>query len=61
MPRTIDASDFEAKCLELIDEVERTRELILVTRDGKPYVELRPHKPAKLSRRRTRAPLSSRS
>ena len=34
-----------AKCLGLMDQVARTGETILVTKNGKPVAELRPHRP----------------
>ena len=40
MPRIIKASEFKAKCLALIDEVARTGNAIVVTKNGKPLVEL---------------------
>jgi prevent-host-death family protein len=43
--QTIQASKFKAKCLALMDEVARTGETILVTKNGKPVAELRPHRP----------------
>jgi len=42
----IRASEFKAKCLALMDEVARTGEGILITKNGKPVAELRP--PARL-------------
>ena len=44
MPRVIKASEFRAKCLALIDEVERTGEVIVITKRGKPVAELVPHR-----------------
>lgn len=41
--RTIKASEFKAKCLALMDEVERTGEPVLVTKNGRPVAELRPY------------------
>ncbi|MCC6196191.1 MAG: type II toxin-antitoxin system Phd/YefM family antitoxin [Burkholderiales bacterium] len=41
---TIQASVFKAKCLALMDEVARTGKTILVTKNGKPVAELRPHR-----------------
>jgi antitoxin (DNA-binding transcriptional repressor) of toxin-antitoxin stability system len=38
----IDASEFEARCRQLIDEVDATGETLTVTKDGKPVVEVRP-------------------
>jgi prevent-host-death family protein len=43
--QTIQASEFKAKCLALMDEVARTGETILVTKNGRPVAELRPHRP----------------
>jgi len=42
--QTIQASKFKAKCLALMDEVARTGETIVVTKNGKPVAELRPHR-----------------
>ena len=42
--QTIQASKFKAKCLALMDQVARTGEAILVTKNGKPVAELRPHR-----------------
>ena len=41
----IQASEFKAKCLALMDEVARTGQTIVVTKNGKPVAELRPHRP----------------
>jgi prevent-host-death family protein len=41
---TIQASKFKAKCLALMDHVARTGEVIVVTKNGKPVAELRPHR-----------------
>ena len=41
---TIQASEFKAKCLSLMDQVARTGETIVVTKNGKPVAELRPHR-----------------
>lgn len=45
---TIQASEFKAKCLALMDQVARTGETILVTKNGKPIAELRPHRPPRV-------------
>lgn len=45
---TIQASEFKAKCLALMDQVARTGETILVTKNGKPVAELRPHRPPRI-------------
>lgn len=42
---TIQASEFKAKCLALMDQVARTGQTIVVTKNGKPIAELRPHRP----------------
>ena len=42
---TIQASEFKAKCLGLMDQVARTGETIIVTKNGKPVAELRAHRP----------------
>jgi prevent-host-death family protein len=43
----IKASEFKAKCLAVIDEVERTRQPVVITKRGKPVAELVPHAPKK--------------
>ena len=40
--QTVKASEFKAKCLALMDEVARTGEPLLITKQGKPVAELRP-------------------
>lgn len=42
---TIQATEFKAKCLALMDQVARAGETIVVTKNGKPVAELRPHRP----------------
>lgn len=42
---TIQASEFKAKCLALMDEVARTGQSIVVTKNGRPVAELRAHRP----------------
>ncbi len=44
---TVAAGVFKAKCLELMDEVERTKEEILVTKHGRPVAKLVPVQGAK--------------
>jgi len=39
-------SEFKAKCLALLDQVQKTKKPILVTRFGKPLAEVVPHVPA---------------
>jgi prevent-host-death family protein len=42
--QTIQASRFKARCLALMDEVARSGETIVITKNGKPVAELRPHR-----------------
>ena len=42
---TMQASKFKAKCLAQTDEVARTGQTIVVTKNGKPVAKLRPHRP----------------
>jgi len=42
--QTVQASVFKAQCLALMDEVARTGRTIVVTKNGKPVAELRPHR-----------------
>jgi prevent-host-death family protein len=46
MSRMIKASEFKAKCLALMDEVERTGNAVVITKNGKPVADLVPHRPA---------------
>ena len=41
--QTIQASEFKAKCLSLMDKVATTGETLVVTKNGKPVAELRPY------------------
>lgn len=43
--QSVKASEFKAKCLALMDEVARTGKPLLVTKNGRPVAELRPHRP----------------
>jgi prevent-host-death family protein len=47
MSRIVEASEFKAKCLALLDEVERTGNSLVITKKGKPVAEVVPHKPPK--------------
>ena len=40
---TIQASEFKAKCLALMDTVATTGETWVVTKNGKPVAKLRPY------------------
>lgn len=42
---TVQASEFKAKCLALMDQVARTGEVIVVTKNGRPIAELHAHRP----------------
>jgi prevent-host-death family protein len=39
------ASEFKAKCLQLMDEVAATGDRILITKNGKPVSQLVPYRP----------------
>ncbi len=40
--RTINASDFKARCLRVLDEVQATRNEVVITKRGKPVAKLGP-------------------
>ena len=40
--REIQASEFKAKCLALLDEVAETKETLVVTKRGKPVAQIVP-------------------
>lgn len=40
--RTVKASEFKARCLQLMDEVNASGEPLLVTKRGRPVAEIRP-------------------
>lgn len=44
METTITATEFKARCLELMDQVYQTREAIIITKRGKPVSRLEPPK-----------------
>jgi len=44
--KQIAISEFKAKCLSLLDEVQKTKQPILVTRRGKPVAEVSAPRPA---------------
>jgi len=44
-PKTVPATEFKAHCLALLEEVRETRQHLLVTRHGKPVVEISPYVP----------------
>jgi len=41
--QTLQASEFKAKCLALMDDVAATGEIVVGTKNGKPIAELRPY------------------
>jgi prevent-host-death family protein len=43
--KEIAISEFKAKCLALLDQVQKTKQPILVTRRGKPVAEVSAPKP----------------
>lgn len=47
--KAIKASEFKAKCLALIDQVAASGDKLVITKNGKPLVELVPHRPKKQS------------
>ena len=46
-PATIQAGEFKAKCLELMDQVQEHLREIVITKHGKPVAKLVPVEPAK--------------
>ena len=48
-PLQVTASEFKAKCLALMDEVKRSRQPILITKNGEPTAELHPVSSARWS------------
>ena len=44
--QTIKASEFKAKCLHLMDEVNRTGQEIVITKNGKPVSILKAYRKA---------------
>jgi antitoxin (DNA-binding transcriptional repressor) of toxin-antitoxin stability system len=42
--QTIKASEFKARCLALMDEVARKGEPLVITKNGRPLVELRAYR-----------------
>ncbi len=46
-PKSITATEFEGRCNELVEQVRRTRQPLLITRRGKPVAQLSPYAPRK--------------
>ncbi len=42
--QTLKASEFKARCLKLMDEVQKTGEEIVITKNGKPISKLVPYR-----------------
>lgn len=42
--RTVKASEFKAKCLKLMDDVQQSGEGIIITKNGKPVSKLVPYR-----------------
>ncbi len=42
--RTVTASEFQAKCLELMDEVDETGAELVITKNGRPVSRLIPYR-----------------
>jgi prevent-host-death family protein len=42
-PKSVPATEFKSRCLALLEEVRETRQPLLVTRHGKPVVEISPY------------------
>jgi prevent-host-death family protein len=40
--KTIPAGEFKAKCLQIMDEVQATKKAVVVTKHGKPVVQIVP-------------------
>jgi len=49
-PKTVPATEFKMHCLALLEEVRETRQPLLVTRHGKPVVEISPYVPKNAAR-----------
>ena len=45
--KTIPAGEFKARCLSLMDDVQRTRQIVVITKRGKPVAKLVPMPAAK--------------
>jgi prevent-host-death family protein len=49
-PKSVPATQFKAHCLALLEEVRETRQPLLVTRHGRPVVEISPYVPRDAAR-----------
>ena len=50
-PRSINASEFKARCLRVLDDVQATGTEVVITKRGKPVARLGPIGPARGSLR----------
>lgn len=41
--KTIEASEFEGSCLEILDEITETGVPVIISRDGEPFCKLVPY------------------
>jgi len=44
--KTMSVSEFKARCLKVMDQVQRTRKAVVITKKGRPVVKLVPAQPA---------------
>lgn len=49
--RTVTATEFKSRCLALLEEVQRTRGSLVVTRHGKPVASIVPYAAPQASRK----------
>lgn len=49
--KSINASEFKARCLRVLDDVQETRREVVITKRGKPVARLSPIGPARGSLR----------
>ena len=50
--RTIKASEFKAKCLAVLAEVERTGQTVIITKRGTAIAELVPHRSSRKKKKK---------
>lgn len=50
-PKSINASEFKARCLRVLDDVQATGIQVVITKRGKPVAKLSPIGPARKSLR----------
>jgi prevent-host-death family protein len=41
--KTVQASEFKAKCLRMMEDIARTGEAVVVTKNGRPVVTVQPY------------------